>query len=72
MSDTTVPVRVAQGLAQGATMNVIGTPVVFLNGWRYPGTPSKEEFLEAVDALLDGRKPNDEFPASALPLKRAP
>lgn len=66
MADTTNHRLIHRGLAQGARMAVIGTPVVFLNGWRYPGTPNGVDFARAVDALLAGQTPYPDFPAFAI------
>lgn len=57
---------IQRGLAAGARMGVRGTPIIFLNGWRYPGAPSDEEFSRAVDDLVAGREPYKDFPAAAV------
>ncbi len=66
MADPVVPPSISAGLAQGEKMGLTGTPLVFLNGWRDPGTPIELEFLGAVDSLVAGKKPYAQFPASAI------
>lgn len=64
------PEMVDKGIAVGDKMGVRATPVVFLNGWRYPGVPPEAEFLQAVDELVAGRRPFDGFPDAAINARR--
>lgn len=66
MAESATPRIIQQGLDQGAKMNVKGTPVVYLNGWRYPGAPAETEFLQAVADLVSGKKPYDSFPSKEV------
>lgn len=66
MAVTTTPEQVQLGLTLGAARGIRGTPTVYLNGWRYGGTPMDVDFQRAVDELVAGRKPYDDFPTSAI------
>jgi len=70
LADTRTPELIERGLAAGASIGVRGTPVVFLNGWRYPGAPPDIEFSRAVDELVAGRPPYPDFPRSAVVASR--
>jgi len=63
-ADTSEMIR--RGVAAGRRMAAVGTPVVYLNGWRYPGAPTDAEFRRAVESLLSGKRPYPEFPSSAI------
>ena len=69
VADTTTPPSVRAGLAVGSKMGIRGTPTVFVNGWRYAGTPSDTEMVRAIGDMLAGRPPYKGFPRSAM---RAP
>jgi hypothetical protein len=66
MEDPGTPGLIEKGLAEGARIGARGTPVVFLNGWRYPGAPADAEFRQAVDDLLAGKAPYEGFPPEAV------
>ena len=52
-----VPAVVDSGRILGQRIGISGTPTVFINGWRFPGTPSEHEMTTAVDRLLAGKTP---------------
>jgi len=66
MADTTARSMVTAGLAMGRRFDLVGTPLVLLNGWRYGVAPSDTELVRAIGDLLGGRKPYKDFPTSAL------
>lgn len=72
MADSATPLKISEGIDAGARLGLRGTPVVLLNGWRYPGAPPDTEFVRAVDDLVAGRKPYPRFPASSIRAPRSP
>lgn len=63
----TVPLPAVQsGLELSKRINVIGTPTVILNGWRYGVAPGDSELVSAIKSLLDGKKPYRSFPTGEL------
>jgi len=54
--------RIESGVALGLRMGIRGTPTIIVNGWRLQATPSEEELMRTVDALIAGKEP---FPADA-------
>jgi hypothetical protein len=66
MADSSARPMVTAGLAMGRKFELIGTPLVLLNGWRYGVAPSDTELVRAIGDLLAGRKPYKDFPTSAL------
>jgi protein-disulfide isomerase len=50
--DGTTPKRVADGKAFGDSINVVGTPTVIVNGWRFTGTPTYAMLDSTVRAQL--------------------
>jgi protein-disulfide isomerase len=72
LAEDTFPLgTVDSSLALGRSMRVLGTPTVFLNGWRYPGAPPDSEFVRAVTDLLAGRRPYRGFPKTSIDVTRA-
>lgn len=49
--------RIDQGMAFGRKIGITGTPTVLVNGWRFPGTPSKEELEDFIDLISRGETP---------------
>lgn len=72
MADTTTRPLVAAGLEMGKKFEVIGTPTVLLNGWKYAVPPSDTELVRAIGDIIAKRKPYKDFPASALTPVQAP
>lgn len=70
LGDSTSLKLVDRGLAIGSEINVMGTPTVFLNGWRYGIPPSDSEMIRAVNDILEGRIPYATFPRSGLRITR--
>ncbi len=60
------PPLVAAGAELGKSMQVLGTPTVFFNGWRINGALPDTQLVRVVEDLLAGRKPFKRFPESAL------
>lgn len=54
-----IPKRIEAGRLIGEQLRIDGTPTVFVNGWRFPGAPSKTEFDRVIDALIAGTAPYD-------------
>lgn len=48
---------VSAAIEFGGRIGVSSTPTVLVNGWMYPGPPSRERLIGAIDALLNGRDP---------------
>lgn len=63
MSATGAISLVTAGLASGRTEDIVATPTIVLNGWRYGNTPSDTELVRAIGDLLAGRKPYPNFPS---------
>jgi len=66
MADTVPMPLVDSSVALGRRMKIMGTPTIFLNGWRYPGAPTDSELSRAVSDLLAGRRPYASFPETAI------
>ena len=49
--------RIAAGIAAGDSLQIGGTPTLFLNGWRYDGAISTKHMSEAIDDLLANKPP---------------
>ena len=49
-NETSVPARIAEGIGVAKEVNIVGTPTVFVDGWRYPVPPydSLEQVISAV------------------------
>jgi protein-disulfide isomerase len=56
-TDPRITARIADGISFAKQIEASGTPTVLLNGWRYRGTPSREQIKRGVDALLRGQRP---------------
>lgn len=69
MQDSLTRSEIDASVALGQRMGVIGTPTIFLNGWRYPGAPQDSEFTRAVRDLLAGKKPYRAFPKEAIDVR---
>jgi protein-disulfide isomerase len=51
--------RVEEGKALGAKLNIQGTPTVIINGWKLGHPPSEEELDQMVQKSLAGKSPVD-------------
>jgi protein-disulfide isomerase len=49
--------KIDSGLALAGRKRILGTPTLFLNGWRFDRPPSAEMLSKTVTDLLAGRKP---------------
>jgi protein-disulfide isomerase len=49
--------RVQMGLSLAKKLNVMATPTVIINGWRYFQPPSEDELVRVVRSLLAGESP---------------
>ncbi len=58
MDVTAVPERVQQGLAQGKTLEVTGTPTILVNGWRFNGALPKTALDSVIRLVLAGKSPH--------------
>lgn len=52
-----VPRRIEAGKNWASRLQVVSTPTILLNGWRFFGVVSENELSAAIDALLAGRPP---------------
>ena len=59
-SDTSIA-RVELGKALGAKLNVDSTPTVIINGWRFSTTPTGSALVNAINAIVEGTPPVDEY-----------
>lgn len=50
-SSSDEPSRLSQGRALGRRLQISGTPTVFVNRIRFPGTPTEQELRAVVDSL---------------------
>jgi protein-disulfide isomerase len=51
--------RIEAGLAYGKKIDLLGTPTVIVNGWRFASPPTEQELTDAVEALAKGDAPFD-------------
>lgn len=49
--------RIAAGMSLGHRFDVISTPTVIVNGWRFTGFPDSTAFLAAIDSVRRGASP---------------
>jgi protein-disulfide isomerase len=70
MKDTSSIPIVQAGLALGKKIDLIGTPTVYLNGWRYGGVPADTELVRAIGDILAGRRPYSGYPARNIATNR--
>jgi protein-disulfide isomerase len=49
--------RVERGLRLGKAMDIQGTPLIIINGWRFQSPPGDQYLREVVHALLEGKPP---------------
>ncbi len=57
IKETDPSLRVEEGRALGAKLDVRGTPTVVINGWKLGHPPNVEELDGMVKAILAGRSP---------------
>lgn len=50
--------RIAEGRALGDSLQVAGTPTLFINGWRIEGAPPPAQFVNYLRDILAGKKPS--------------
>lgn len=55
--DTARVARVEQGRKLGESMDIHGTPLVLINGWRFANVPTEMQLRGAIKALLQGQAP---------------
>ncbi|MBW3655682.1 MAG: DsbA family protein [Gemmatimonadetes bacterium] len=55
--DTAPVERVERGRRIGEGMDLRGTPMVIINGWRFPSPPSDTQLRGAIKALIAGKPP---------------
>jgi hypothetical protein len=51
--------RVEEGKALGATLDVQGTPTIIINGWKLGHPPIEAELDQMVRRILAGKQPVD-------------
>lgn len=57
VTNTTSLARVHKGRSLGDSMEVRGTPAVFINGWRFSSPPDHAQLRAALQALAAGKSP---------------
>jgi protein-disulfide isomerase len=57
MKETAPIPRIEEGHRLGQVMKLEGTPLVIINGWRFPSVPDDTQLREAIKALLQGKNP---------------
>lgn len=60
LEDATPLPRIETGLAEGAKLDISGTPTVIVNGWRFPNPPDDSLLSAVILRLLEGRDPFDD------------
>jgi protein-disulfide isomerase len=55
--DTARVARIELGRRLGQELKLQGTPLIVINGWRFPNVPTDEQLREAIQALSRGRPP---------------
>jgi protein-disulfide isomerase len=53
--------RISAGLAFADSLQLIGTPAILVNGWRFSNPPSERELTRVVSELLANRSPFPEL-----------
>lgn len=49
--------RVRTGRSLADEIGLTGTPTVFVNGWRFPRTPTEDELSRVIQDILAGKEP---------------
>jgi protein-disulfide isomerase len=55
VTDTIARPEIARGIAAARKFNVIGTPTVLVNDWRFGSTPTLEALTKAIDKALGSK-----------------
>ena len=55
-------IAVEAGLKAGTEIGILGTPTVFVNGWRYANAPRDSLLVELIQKLLAGKNPAEQHP----------
>ena len=62
-SQTASLAQTDSGLALARELGVKGTPTVVINGWRFPLSPMADDLRAAVQNVLDGKPPFEDWKA---------
>jgi len=57
VGDTSRVEAIEAALRAGAKARITGTPVMFINGWRFQGSMPESTLVAAIDAIADGKHP---------------
>ena len=53
--------RVTEGQQLGSTLGIQFTPTVIVNGWWFPAPPDSTALVNAIEAIVEGRPPFDDY-----------
>lgn len=53
------PSRITAGRDWANKLEVNATPTIIVNGWQFVSTPSESTLIRVIEALLEGRSPQD-------------
>ena len=60
--------RVTEGQQLGSILGIQFTPTVIVNGWWFPVPPDSTALVNAIEAIVDGRPPFDDYDVNEVTL----